>query len=858
MAPEKLARTSYRDDDGDPRDGTTSLAESRRDMEEHLLPLLRVHASALHGPGVATELAVTATSGGTTVTVGPGVAVDPVGRHLSLAPGGHALLGTDPDPVAVTPTGIVLDLTTLSPAPAAGPHHLTLTFTETFDALAHASSGGTVFELDHTPRLALHPAATPAPDAAVVLARVTLAANRTVTALDPGTRQACPSPTGDLTVHRPARTAAGPSQPITISHQPAGHLTAHPDGGLRLTSTHTHADGPLSVHGAVTADGNTEVRGTLTAQGSTQLRGNTAVGGTLTATGAVTASTDLTVRGTLTTDGATTLRGTTTVGGTLTTTGALTTGTDHTVRGTLTAQGTTALRGTTTVGGTLTTTGALTTGTDHTVRGTLTAQGTTALRGATTVGGTLTTTGAVTAGSDLTVAGTARIDGNLTVTNSTSVGPLAVGPAQGRLMVTGNVAELCFANRTLVTWPTNPRQGDRYVWYNQSGTAAMYTDVSGDLLRVNPDGDLSLRGSLQVGLEPVAGVTIAPTDGSPNAGFVRFGDGTGWRLHLGRFRDGVAGAPNTGLTGVFVTIQDNGTVDAQGSLSIRGTASVGQGARINDVVAGMSGDITYTFAYETLGVARVGENLRLQSPLDIIFHTGGNPPTERMKLASNGDLTLSGNLRLNGSFATNGMQILPAGGWPNPWRGGIATTDFFADGVIGLGPFGGGFNAWIAASGKVSGSVKQFVIDHPAGVPGRKLVHAAIEGPEAGVYYRGEAELDGDDGIVELPPYFEALTRPEHRTVQVTPILGDGDEACTLAVSEVRDGLFRVRALGRSSAGPQRFYWEVKAVRADLEPLDVEPDMASSPGGRMPTLVATTAQTLATSPTSTAIRTFGV
>ena len=295
MAAEKLARTSYRDEDGDPRDGATSLAESRRDMEEHLLPLLRVHASALHGPGVATELAVTATSGGTTVTVGPGVAVDPVGRHLSLAPGGHALLGTDPDPVAVTPTGIVLDLTTLSPAPAAGPHHLTLTFTETFDALAHASSGGTVFELDHTPRLALHPAATPAPDAAVVLARVTLAANRTVTALDPGTRR---TPTGELTVTRSLVTP-DPADPTTrtVTDEPVGGLTAHTDGGLSLTGIDTHTDGPLTVHG------------TLTTDGPTNLLGDTTVDGLLISRGALIANDALAVRQGLSVDGSLTVRG---------------------------------------------------------------------------------------------------------------------------------------------------------------------------------------------------------------------------------------------------------------------------------------------------------------------------------------------------------------------------------------------------------------------------------------------------------------------------------------------------------------------------------------------------------------------
>jgi hypothetical protein len=91
------------------------------------------------------------------------------------------------------------------------------------------------------------------------------------------------------------------------------------------------------------------------------------------------------------------------------------------------------------------------------------------------------------------------------------------------------------------------------------------------------------------------------------------------------------------------------------------------------------------------------------------------------------------------------------------------------------------------------------------------------------VYYRGEAALDDGGGtVVRLPAYFEALTRAEGRTVQLTPVLTDDGRACALAATPVRDGCFRVRALGPVPAG-QRFWWEVKAVRADVDPLDPEP-----------------------------------
>lgn len=53
---------------------------------------------------------------------------------------------------------------------------------------------------------------------------------------------------------------------------------------------------------------------------------------------------------------------------------------------------------------------------------------------------------------------------------------------------------------------------------------------------------------------------MSPSDASPNAGYIRFGDQTGWKLHIGRARETNGGAANTGTAGVFMTIQDNGNI----------------------------------------------------------------------------------------------------------------------------------------------------------------------------------------------------------------------------------------------------------------------------------------------------------
>lgn len=116
---------------------------------------------------------------------------------------------------------------------------------------------------------------------------------------------------------------------------------------------------------------------------------------------------------------------------------------------------------------------------------------------------------------------------------------------------------------------------------------------------------------------------------------------------------------------------------------------------------------------------------------------------------------------------------------------------------------------------------KNFIINHPT-KSGYKLVHSSIEGPETAVYYRGESVLQNGKVIVSLPDYFEALTSRDGRTVMLTPKFdNDTDRISNLAASSVTNGKFQVKALD-SSNPYQQFYWEVKAVRADIAPLEVE------------------------------------
>lgn len=179
------------------------------------------------------------------------------------------------------------------------------------------------------------------------------------------------------------------------------------------------------------------------------------------------------------------------------------------------------------------------------------------------------------------------------------------------------------------------------------------------------------------------------------------------------------------------------------------------------------------------------------------------------------------NLQVGGNLRVLGKPADTALGMPTWSGGGLVAWDVFVRGGLYVGTDTANPVLTMDRSGGVSARIKNFRIPHPT--DGRRdLVHGCVEGPEHTVTYRGRARLAAGRARVALPAYFEALTRAEGRTVQVTPVLDEAGTAAALGASVVRDGAFTVAVLGE---GPRagEFCWQVTAVRADVDPLEVEP-----------------------------------
>lgn len=115
--------------------------------------------------------------------------------------------------------------------------------------------------------------------------------------------------------------------------------------------------------------------------------------------------------------------------------------------------------------------------------------------------------------------------------------------------------------------------------------------------------------------------------------------------------------------------------------------------------------------------------------------------------------------------------------------------------------------ATLSISGVFSAVSKSFVIDHPT-KPGMKLRYGSLEGPENGVYFRGQT----DKNVIALPDYWVNLVDELSITVNLTPI----GKYRKVFVKEIKDN--QIILGGRNI----NCFFTVFAERKDVDKLVVE------------------------------------
>ena len=139
-------------------------------------------------------------------------------------------------------------------------------------------------------------------------------------------------------------------------------------------------------------------------------------------------------------------------------------------------------------------------------------------------------------------------------------------------------------------------------------------------------------------------------------------------------------------------------------------------------------------------------------------------------------------------------------------------------GNVGIGTDAPGYK--LEVNGSIVGTSKSFIIDHPTQT-GKKLMHACIEGPENGVYYRGRSQETG----IEAPEYWSGLVDVNSMTVDVTPI-GPNQSIYVERIDDNGD-----ICVGSNTAEPLNYFYVVYGERKDIDKLEIVRDPTPPPSG---------------------------
>ena len=145
----------------------------------------------------------------------------------------------------------------------------------------------------------------------------------------------------------------------------------------------------------------------------------------------------------------------------------------------------------------------------------------------------------------------------------------------------------------------------------------------------------------------------------------------------------------------------------------------------------------------------VTSNAAEQSPID-------RQPKAEASLAIKSD----GNLTVTGDDKTENALLISGGSSVDTVH---VVGDMFVSGSVDCGNKGR-----LAARFAVADAIpKPFDLKHPTKGDGHRLRYACIEGPEAGVYYRGRLK---ESNVIQLPYYWKDLVHEDSITVQLQPI----------------------------------------------------------------------------------------
>jgi hypothetical protein len=270
-------------------------------------------------------------------------------------------------------------------------------------------------------------------------------------------------------------------------------------------------------------------------------------------------------------------------------------------------------------------------------------------------------------------------------------------------------------------------------------------------------------------------------------------------------------------------------------LGIGGGLAVASSAPVSDVIIDVNGYYSSSPADQTrsFGVT----NSSLSAPIQATnLSTTCSGPCGVSAIVSSG-AAVYGTSATGGDgvygYSTDGSGAGVHGSLSAPFAGSAAvlgqhtSTTGLVYGVKGSAVSPSGYGVWF--SGNLGGTgTKNFVEPH-ATDPTLVIKYVALEGREAGTFFRGTATTVNREAVIEVPEDFRIVTAEDGLTVQLTPL---GQLSMMAVVSE---DLYQIVVRSQRDV---KFHYLIQGIRraySNLQPVTATLEyMPASPDDRMP------------------------